>query len=97
MVKLKVYQFDYFDNLLKRNRRSVDYGTADAIMERGGTIIAESVRAIDEDLIPDSGFVRAADMPPRTEEEMPVAAWPRGSSDTRMRPSSHAHSPRRAR
>jgi hypothetical protein len=56
------------------------------------------VRSIDEDLIPDSGFVRAADMPPRTEDEMPVQApWLRGSSGTRTRASSHAHSPRRAR
>ena len=44
MADVKVYLFDYFDRLLKRDRRSTYYATADAIAGEGATIIAESVR-----------------------------------------------------
>ncbi len=65
MATVKVYQFDYFDRLLKRDRRSVDFATAEAIVARGGTILAETERVVDEELLNDEGMVRAADMPPR--------------------------------
>ena len=63
MAVAKVYRYDYFDRLLKRDRRSVDYATADAIGEMGGTILAESVREVDDALIGDDGIMRAADLP----------------------------------
>jgi hypothetical protein len=62
MAIVKVYRYDYFDRLLKRDRRSVDYGTADAIAEMGGTILAESMREVDDRIVPDDGIVRAADL-----------------------------------
>ena len=34
MADVKVYLFDYFDRLLKRDRRSTFYATADAIVLR---------------------------------------------------------------
>ena len=33
MAQVKVYLYDYFDRLLKRDRRSTDFATADAITE----------------------------------------------------------------
>ena len=65
MADVKVYLYDYFDRLLKRDRRSTDYATADAIAEMGATIIAESERVVDDALIDDEGIIRAAKMPPR--------------------------------
>ncbi len=62
MATVKVYRYDYFDRLLKRDRRSVDYAIADAIAEMGGTILAESVREVDEAAIGDDGIVSAADL-----------------------------------
>ena len=68
MAKVNVYQYDYFDRLLKRDRRSVDFATADAIAKMGATILAESVRAVDEDLLDDDGVIKAKDLPPREVE-----------------------------
>jgi hypothetical protein len=65
MAQVKVYLYDYFDRVLKRDRRSTDFATADAIMEMGGTIIAESERLVDDELPDDSGTIVAAKMPPR--------------------------------
>ena len=65
MAAVKVYQYDYFDRLLKRDRRCPDFATADAIMEMGGTIIAESERMVEEDLLDEKGIIRAANLPPR--------------------------------
>lgn len=65
MALIKVYQYDYFDGLLKRDRRFTDYATADAIAARRGTILAESERLVDEDLVDEQGAIRAADLPPR--------------------------------
>jgi hypothetical protein len=62
MASVKVYRYDYFDRLLKRDRRSVDYATADAIAGMGATILAETMREIDENVVPDEGIVRAADL-----------------------------------
>ena len=65
MNRVNVYRYDYFDRLLKHDRRSVDYATGDAIASMGGKPLAETQRSVDEDLVPDSGIIRAADMPPR--------------------------------
>lgn len=65
MNRINVYRYDYFDRLLKHDRRSVDYATADAIAAMGARPLAETQRSVDEDLVPDSGIIRAADMPPR--------------------------------
>jgi hypothetical protein len=65
MAAVKVYLYDYFDRLLKRDRRSTDYATADAIAQMGATIIAESERVVDDELLDDEGVIRAAKMPPR--------------------------------
>ena len=87
MAKLRVYRYDYFDTLLKRDRRSVDYATADAIAEQGGTILAESMREVDESLIPDSGTIRAADVPPPGGDEPREVRRPRTPpGETRMGP-----------
>jgi len=67
MAHVKIYQYDYYDPLLKRDRRSIEFATADTIMERGGTIIAESVREVDEDLVDETGVIAARDLPPRGE------------------------------
>lgn len=63
MAAVKVYRYDYFDGLLKRDRRSVDYATADAIAAMHGTILAETVREVDDAVVQDDGVVRAADLP----------------------------------
>src|SRR5689334_14248157 len=68
MASVKVYQYDYFDRLLKRDRRSTDYATADEIMRLGATIISESERVVDEALLDNQEHVGIADLPPR---EMP--------------------------
>jgi hypothetical protein len=75
MNRVNVYRYDYFDRLLKHDRRSVDYATGDAIAAMGGKPLAETQRSVDEDLVPDSGIIRAADMPPREIIE-PVRARP---------------------
>ena len=65
MADVKVYRYDYFDRLLKCDRRSTGYATADAIAELGGTILAESERVVDESLVGDDGTVLPHKMPPR--------------------------------
>jgi hypothetical protein len=82
MVHVKVYQYDYYDPLLKRDRRSIEFATADTIMERGGTIIAESVREVDEDLVDETGVIAARDLPPRGEFRKSPAP-PRARPDDR--------------
>lgn len=87
MATVKVYQFDYFDRVLKRDRRSVDFATPEAIEARGGTILSETQRVVDEDLLDDEGIVRAAKMPPRPidPEREGRPAWMR-PDDTRSGP-----------
>lgn len=65
MNRINVYRYDYFDRLLKHDRRSVDYATGDAIAAMGAKALAETQRSVDEELLPDSGIIRAADLPPR--------------------------------
>ena len=62
MAAVKVYRYDYYDGLLKRDRRSVDYATADAIAQMRGTVLAESMREIDDHMLGDDGIMRAADL-----------------------------------
>ena len=69
MADVKVYLHDYFDRVLKRDRRSTGYATADAIAEMGGTIIAESERVIDASLVSDDGTVLPHKLPPREPPE----------------------------
>ena len=60
MASLKVYRYDFYDPLLKRDRRSVDYATADTIQEKHGQILVETQRLVDETVIDDDGTVRAS-------------------------------------
>ncbi len=84
MARVKVYRYDYFDRLLKRDRRSVDYATSDAIAEIGGTILAESMREVDDRIVPDSGIVRAADLPKAEIESHEVQPPRTPPGETRM-------------
>lgn len=75
MADVKVYQYDYFDRLLKRDRRSTLYATADFIAEQGATIIAESEKIVDDDLLDDDGTIAAHKIPPREESTPPPQRW----------------------
>ena len=73
MAALKVYRYDYYDPVLKRDRRSVDYATGDRIMELSGTILVETQQEVDEDMLEEDGTIRAVHVfmdppvrPPRT-------------------------------
>ena len=79
MATIKVYRYDYYDRVLKRDRRSVDYATGDAIMEMGGIILAETQKTVDEARVQDDGTIRAAQVfmelpPPRRRHEARRAA-----------------------
>ena len=86
MATVKVYRYDYFDRLLKHDRRSVDYATADAIAAMGGTILAESVREVDDRIVPEDGIVRAADVWSAEEEPREVRRPRTRPGETRMGP-----------
>lgn len=60
MATIKVYRYDFYDPLLMRDRRSVDYATGDAIMAMGGTILVETAQDVEEDLLEEDGTIRAA-------------------------------------
>ena len=57
-----VYRYDYLDRVLKRERRSIDYATGEAIGRLGGTILSETAREVDDDLVDEWGMVRAVDI-----------------------------------
>jgi hypothetical protein len=57
-----VYRYDYLDRVLKRDRRSIDYATGEAIGRLGGTILAETAREVDDALVDEWGMVRAVDI-----------------------------------
>jgi hypothetical protein len=76
MANVKVYQYDFYDSLLKCERRSLEFATADHIMDKRGTIIAESVREVDEDLLDDDGVIAARNLPPR-DLTLPSPHWMR--------------------
>lgn len=86
MGHVKVYQYDFYDPLLKRDRRALEFATADTIMERGGTILAESVREVDEDLVDDDGVIAARNMPPRGEFRKTPAPHRMRPDDPRVGP-----------
>ncbi|HZZ91837.1 MAG TPA: hypothetical protein VFE23_04700 [Usitatibacter sp.] len=79
MAMVNVYQYDYYDRLLKRDRRSTDFATADAIMQARATILSESGRLVDEGLLQQDEHVRIADMPPR---EMPERSQSMGDDSS---------------
>ena len=60
MAAINVYRYDYYDPVLKRDRRSVDYATGDAIMKIRGTILSDTFQSVDEDLLEDDGTIRAS-------------------------------------
>ena len=86
MATVKVYRYDYFDRLLKRDRRSVDYATSDAIAEMGGTILAESMREVDDRSVGDDGIMRAADLPKAEVVDLEVRPPRTPPGETRMGP-----------
>jgi len=69
MASVTVYRYDFYDPVVKRERRSVDYATGDAIMAMHGTILSETRQVVDEDLLERDGTIRAAHVymepPPR--------------------------------
>ena len=77
MATVKVYRYDYYDSLLKRDRRSVDYATGDAISGMSGKILADTVHEVDERLLEDDGKIRASmlfmDPPPPKSRPEPRA------------------------
>ena len=81
-----VYRYDYLDRVLKRERRSIDYATGEAIGRLGGTILAETAREVDDDLVDEWGMVRAVDIaasepvPPRARDAGGVNRPSRGGS-----------------
>ena len=77
MNDVKVYLYEYFDGLLKRERRSTDYALAETIAGQRGTIIAESERVVDQDLVGHDGHILAANIPLPEEEGEAVEPPPR--------------------
>jgi len=57
-----VYQFEYFDSLLKRMRRSERFATEEAIRRMGGKFVPDPAYDIDDEFIDDSGTVRPTNM-----------------------------------
>jgi hypothetical protein len=60
MAAINVYRYDYYDPVLKHERRSVDYATGDAIMAMGGKILSDTQQSVEEELLEDDGTIRAA-------------------------------------
>jgi hypothetical protein len=60
MAAINVYRYDYYDPVLKRDRRSVDYATGDAIMKIRGTILSDTLQSVDEEVLDDDGTIRAS-------------------------------------
>jgi len=69
MAAINVYRYDFYDPVLKCDRRSVDYATGDAIMALGGKILSDTVQTVEEELLEDDGSIRAmhvfSEVPPR--------------------------------
>ena len=79
MAAINVYRYDYYDPVLKRDRRSVDYATGDAIAKIRGTILSDTLQSIDEDVLEEDGTIRAAHVfmdppPPRARPDRRRAA-----------------------
>jgi len=79
MASINVYRYDYYDPVLKRDRRSVDYATGDAISKLRGTILSDTLQSVDEDVLEGDGTIRASRVfmepaPPRARHEPRRAA-----------------------
>jgi len=59
-METKVYRYDFYDGVLKRDRRSVDYATGDAIMKMRGTILGDTQQTVDESRLEKDGTIRAS-------------------------------------
>ena len=59
MAAINVYRYDFYDPVLKCQRRSVDYATGDAIMALGGTILSDTLQVVEEELLEDDDTIRA--------------------------------------
>jgi hypothetical protein len=59
MATINVYRYDYYDPVLKHERRSVDYATGDAAMAMGARVLSETVQSVEEELLEDDGTIRA--------------------------------------
>lgn len=76
MAAMKVYRYDYYDRVLKRDRRSVDYATGDAIQGMGGTILVETEQTVDDEMLEEDGTIRAGQVfmePPARTRRRPEA------------------------
>jgi hypothetical protein len=60
MAAINVYRYDFYDPVLKCERRSVDYATGDAIMALHGRILSDTVQNVEEDRLEDDGSIRAS-------------------------------------
>jgi len=60
MAAINVYRYDYYDPVLKCQRRSVDYATGDAIGALGGKILGDTIQQVEDDLLEGDGSIRAA-------------------------------------
>ena len=60
MAMITVYRYDFYDPVLKCDRRSVDYATGDAIHAMGAKILSETVQNVEEDLLDDDGTIRCS-------------------------------------
>jgi hypothetical protein len=58
-MAINVYRYDYYDPVLKRDRRSVDYATGDAVMAMGGKILSDTMQSVEEEFLEDDGTIRA--------------------------------------
>jgi hypothetical protein len=59
MAQINVYRYDFYDPVLKRDRRSVDYATGDAAMAMGAKVLSDTVQSVEETLLEEDGTIRA--------------------------------------
>jgi len=59
MALINVYRYDYYDPVLKRDRRSVDYATGDGARALGAKVLSDTVQSVEEELLEDDGTIRA--------------------------------------
>lgn len=60
MATLEVYRYDFYDPVLKRERRSIDYATPEAIAALHAKMLVDTVQTVDEILLDDDGTIRAS-------------------------------------
>ena len=76
MASVNVYRYDFYDPVLKHDRRSVDYATGDAITAMAGTILGDTLQTVDDTQLERDGTIRAAHV-------FMERARPRGRNDHR--------------